>query len=426
MLGLSFRGLGSFGGRRAPKRTRRLKSASARGAQATSGRSSLARVGFLFGTRPEAIKLAPVINACLRSGVIEPVICVTAQHRELLDQVLDAFAIRPQEDLNLMREGQSLSGFASRALNSIGLWLDRQDLAAIIVHGDTTTTLMAAVAAYHRRIPIGHVEAGLRTGEKYEPFPEEGNRRLTDHLADFHFAPTDQAAENLVAEGIDPASILVTGNTVVDAVLHVHDRVVELGVAPPVDHPAGALMVLATMHRRESFGAPLIGICRALRTIVERDDRVHLVVPVHPNPHVRPVVYRELGAHPRIALIEPPAYPQFIALLAASHLVLTDSGGLQEEAPVLGKPVLVLRRLTERPEGVQAGVARLVGQDPAEILAQAERLLRDPDHYRSFVDARSPFGDGHAADRIAAFLAGAFAPADREALRADVHRRVAV
>jgi UDP-N-acetylglucosamine 2-epimerase (hydrolysing) len=383
------------------------------------------KVGFVFGTRPEAIKLAPVIAACREVPGLEPLVCVTAQHRELLDQVLGFFGIEPDEDLDLMSRGQTLSGFASQALSSLSLWLDRHELAALVVQGDTTTTLMAGLAAYHRQIPVAHVEAGLRTYRLYEPWPEEGNRRLTDHLARWHFAPTESAAANLLSEGLGPGSVHVTGNTVVDAVLHVWELAIQTGVAPPAPIGPGQRVITATVHRRENFGEPLRRICRALRLVVEREPNVDLVIPVHPNPNVRPVVHQLLGGRERIHLIEPPGYLEFVALMAASDLVVTDSGGVQEEAPILGKPTLVLRRVTERPEGVTAGAAIVVGDRVETIVPEIRRLLGDADYYRTFARSRSPYGDGHASQRIAHILRDGIGAADPGALRPAVPGRIA-
>jgi UDP-N-acetylglucosamine 2-epimerase (non-hydrolysing) len=362
------------------------------------------RIGFVFGTRPEAIKLAPVIAACRELPGVEPVVCVTAQHRDLLDQVLGLFDVEPDEDLDLMTEGQTLAGFASKALDAVGAWLESQRLDYVLVQGDTTSAFMGAMAAFYRKIPVGHVEAGLRTYRKYEPYPEEANRRLTDHVAELHFAPTELAASNLRAEGIDPGSIHFTGNTVVDAVMQVREMVGRDGLIPPVSMAPERALVTATIHRRENFGTPLRRICGALGTLVERNEQVEVIIPVHPNPNVRPVIMRELGGKDRVRLIDPPNYLQFIALLMASDVVLTDSGGVQEEAPILGKPTLVLRQVTERPEGVDAGAARVVGDGPENIVSEIERLLEDDEYYRGFAQARSPYGDGRASERIAHIL----------------------
>jgi UDP-N-acetylglucosamine 2-epimerase (hydrolysing) len=383
------------------------------------------RIGFVFGTRPEAIKLAPVIEACRWADGLEPVVCVTAQHRELLDQVLTVFGLGPDEDLDLMRGGQTLSSFTARALASIGAWLDREDLAAVVVQGDTNTTFAAALAAFHRRIPVAHVEAGLRTGAFYEPWPEEGNRRLTDHLSTWHFAPTEAAAANLIGEGLGPGSIHITGNTIVDAVLHVRNIVERRAVPVPIAVPSGRRIITVTAHRRENFGEPLVRICRAVRAIVDEHRDVHVVFPVHPNPNVRAIAFHELAGRDRISLIEPVGYLGFVALMDASHLVLTDSGGIQEEAPVLGKPALVMRRVTERPEGVDARSAIVVGDSEAEITYHARVLLTDAAAYARSAETRSPYGDGHASTRIVGAIRDDLGAADPSALRPVVPRRVA-
>jgi UDP-N-acetylglucosamine 2-epimerase len=393
--------------------------------RARSAPSSDLRIGFVFGTRPEAIKMAPVIAACGAAPGLEPVVCVTAQHRELLDQVLTFFGIEPDEDLDLMRDEQGLSSFTARALASIGTWLDREDLRALVVQGDTSTTFAATLAAYHRKVPVAHVEAGLRTGEIYEPWPEEGNRRMTDHLSTWLFAPTDAAATNLFREGLGPGSVRVTGNTVVDAVLHVRGLVRRLDIRPPVSVRPGTRIITVTSHRRENFGPPLIRICRALRTIADEHADVHIVFPVHPNPNVRAVVFRELARHKRISLIDPLGYLDFIALLGASHLVLTDSGGVQEEAPVLGVPTLVLRRVTERPEGVEASAAIVVGDVERRIVSEVNRLLMDDAAHAWLARPRSPYGDGHASSRIIEAIRESLGAPDTSALRPTVPSSVA-
>lgn len=383
------------------------------------------RIGFVFGTRPEAIKMAPIIAACAAAPGLQPIVCVTAQHRDLLDQVLSFFGVEPDEDLDLMRDEQTLSGFTARALSAIGNWLDREDLAALVVQGDTNTTFAASLAAYHRQIPVAHVEAGLRTGTMYEPWPEEGNRRMTDHVATWHFAPTEAAAANLLREGLGPASVRVTGNTVVDAIMHVRDMVERHGVQPPARIDPGRRVLTVTSHRRENFGEPLRRICRAVRSIADEHPDVQVVFPVHPNPNVRSVVFRELAGHDRIDLIEPPGYLEFVALLVASHLVLTDSGGVQEEAPVLGKPTLVLRRVTERPEGVDASAAIVVGDSEDRIVREVRRLLLDDAAYAFAAQPRSPYGDGHASVRIIDTIQRDLRAADTSALRPSVSGSVA-
>ena len=360
------------------------------------------RVLSIFGTRPEAIKLAPVIlELQKRAGRFENLVCVTAQHREMLDQVLDWFAIAPRYDLNLMQPNQALAEFAGRALVAIGDLLNDVKPDVVLVQGDTSTAMIAALGAFYRRCPVGHVEAGLRTRDRYNPFPEEINRRIVGTLTTYHFAPTAQAAEALKAEQVPAENIHVTGNTVVDALLMTVRRPVSLDLGFNL---ADRRLILVTAHRRESFGAPFESLCSALRDIADRNADVEIVYPVHLNPNVREPVMRILAGHPRIHLLEPLRYEQFSHLMAQSYLILTDSGGIQEEAPVLGKPTLVMRETTERPEAIAAGTARLVGTDRARIVAEAERLINDQDAYRAMAQAGSPFGDGHAAERIADIL----------------------
>ncbi len=359
----------------------------------------------ILGTRPEAIKLAPVIRELGRHPeTIRSRVCITAQHREMLDQVLDLFGIVPDVDLNLMQPDQTPSQVASAALERLDDLLQQERPDWVLIQGDTTTVLAAALAAYHRRVRIGHVEAGLRTHDKWRPFPEEMNRRLADHLSDLLFAPTEQARQNLLQEGIPEAFIHVTGNPVIDALLEIAGR----PWRPPAGHPFACLpqdhrLILVTAHRRESFGEPLRRICVALRHLARRDD-LHIVYPVHRNPNVWETVHRELGAEPGITLLPPVDYGELVYLLKRCTLVLTDSGGIQEEAPSLGKPVLVLREVTERPEGVAAGTARVVGTDPTRIIAEAERLLDDEVAYAGMARAVNPYGDGHAAERIVGIL----------------------
>jgi UDP-N-acetylglucosamine 2-epimerase (non-hydrolysing) len=356
------------------------------------------RVLTIFGTRPEAIKLAPVILEVQKHpDRLESRVCVTAQHREMLDQVLEWFQIVPHHDLDLMQPNQGLAEFASRALAAISELLKELRPDVVIVQGDTTTVMVAALSAFYQHIPVGHVEAGLRTRHRYNPFPEEINRRLAGVLATYHFAPTARAAEALRAEQVPEENIFVTGNTVIDALLSTVHRPVSL----PLDIDlAGRRLILVTAHRRENFGAPFESLCQALRDIADRNAEVEIVYPVHLNPNVRDPVGRILAEHPRVHLLEPLRYEQFVHLMAKAHLILTDSGGIQEEAPVLGKPTLVLRETTERPEAVESGTARLVGTDRGRIVAETERLLHDEASYRGMAQAGSPFGDGHAAERI--------------------------
>ncbi|MEK9724804.1 MAG: UDP-N-acetylglucosamine 2-epimerase (non-hydrolyzing) [Rhodospirillaceae bacterium] len=363
------------------------------------------RVLSVFGTRPEAIKMAPVVRALAADPDIESRVCVTAQHREMLDQVLELFAIRPDHDLDIMCPGQDLAHITQAVLTGMGDVLDRETPDRVLVHGDTTTTLAAALAAYYRRIPVGHVEAGLRTGEHYAPFPEEINRKLADGIADLHFAPTEAAAENLRREGVDPAGLSVTGNTVVDALLETVDtlhaddsRRRDLDARFAGSDPARRL-ILVTGHRRENFGAGFESICAALARLAGRDD-VRIVYPVHLNPHVREPVNRLLGGHDNIQLVEPLDYLPFVHLMNSCHLVITDSGGIQEEAPSLGKPVLVMRDVTERPEGVAAGTVKLVGTDTDAIVRETVLLLDDEAAYNAMARAHNPYGDGRASGRI--------------------------
>jgi UDP-N-acetylglucosamine 2-epimerase (non-hydrolysing) len=357
-----------------------------------------------FGTRPEAIKLAPVIIELRRRSRMRVLVVTTGQHRELVSQVLNVFAIVPDADLGVMQPRQALAALSSRVLASMDQRLAEMKPDLVVVQGDTTSAFMCALAAFYRRIPVGHVEAGLRTLSALDPFPEEMNRRLTSRLSSWHFAPTDRARECLIAEGVSPDALFMTGNTVVDALCQIRETDAFKAVQLPVKTGRGERLLLVTLHRREHWGAPLLGMCKALRAIVEQCGDVRIVIPVHLNPAVREVVYAELGNVSRISLIEPLEYLPFIALMEASWLVLTDSGGVQEEAPALGCPVLVLRNTTERPEAVESGVARLVGTDPDAILRAALDLLQHPDRRAEMARRVSPFGDGHAARRIADVL----------------------
>jgi UDP-N-acetylglucosamine 2-epimerase (non-hydrolysing) len=360
------------------------------------------RILTVFGTRPEAIKLAPVILELEKHhDRFENLVCVTAQHREMLDQVLEWFAIEPHYDLDLMQPDQRLAKFASRALLAVNDLLQEVRPDVVIVQGDTTTVMIAALSAFYQRIPVGHVEAGLRTRNRYNPFPEEINRRMAGVLATFHFAPTARAADALRAEQVSEENIFITGNTVVDALLMTVQRPVNLELDFSLD---GRRLILVTAHRRESFGAPFESLCLALRDIAERNAEVEIVYPVHLNPNVRDPVTRILAEHPRIHLLDPLRYEQFVHLMAKAHLILTDSGGIQEEAPILGKPTLVMRETTERPEAIEVGTGRLVGTDRKRIVAEAERLLHNEEEYRAMAQAGSPFGDGHAAERIVNIL----------------------
>lgn len=370
------------------------------------------RVLCVFGTRPEAIKMAPVIRELKRyPEYFEVRICVTAQHREMLDQVLNIFNIQPDIDLNLMEPDQALSELTSRVITTMTRVLEQERPDWVLIQGDTTTVMATALAAFYLRIPVGHVEAGLRTRDRYNPFPEEINRRLVGVLATYHFAPTQTAKDALLAEGVPSESIVVTGNTVVDALYWIlgqppseQSRQIfdELGLLGDKD----CKIVLVTAHRRESFGQRFESLCRGLRRLVERNPDVYLIYPVHMNPNVRGPVYRILTGHERIRLVEPLPYETFVRLMDVAYIVLTDSGGIQEEAPVLGKPVLVLREKTERPEVIDAGVAKLVGTDEERIVTEAERLLYDAGAYEAMAKAGSLFGDGRAAERIVQTLLG--------------------
>lgn len=356
----------------------------------------------IFGTRPEAIKLAPVILELQKHpDRLENLVCVTAQHREMLDQVLEWFRIEPDYDLDLMQPDQGLAEFASRALVSVSKVLQEVQPDVVLVQGDTTTVMMTALAAFYQHIPVGHVEAGLRTRNRYDPFPEEINRRTASVLATWHFAPTERAAAALRAEQVAEENIIVTGNTVVDALLMTVQRPVDLKLDFGLN---GRRLIVVTAHRRESFGAPFESLCLALRDLAERNPDVEVVYPVHLNPKVREPVGRILTGQPRIHLLEPLRYEQFAHLMALAYLILTDSGGIQEEAPVLGKPTLVMRETTERPEAIEAGTARLVGTNRQRIVAEAERLLYDKELYRTMAQVGSPFGDGRAAERIVEIL----------------------
>ncbi len=359
----------------------------------------------VFGTRPEAIKMAPLVLELAARPEMDCQVAVTAQHREMLDQVLQLFQISPAYDLNLMRHGQTIGQITAGVLKGLDEVLADAQPDVVLVHGDTTTTFAASLAAFYRRIPCGHVEAGLRTFDKYAPYPEEINRRLTGVLADYHFAPTAQARDNLLAEGVPPARIAVTGNTVIDALLQVVKKdcsLTGLGL-DAVDWRRRVLLL--TCHRRENWGAPMEEIFGAVRQLVAEQEEVEVVFPVHKNPVVREVAQQVLGDCPRVHLCEPLDYLPLCHVMNRCYLVLTDSGGLQEEAPALGKPVLVLRQVTERPEAVAAGTARLVGTDRETILAAVGQLLRDPQQYQGMARAVNPFGDGTASRQIGDHLA---------------------
>lgn len=355
-----------------------------------------ARVLCVAGTRPEAIKMAPVILALRAGARVDCRVVATAQHRDMLDQVFRLFGIKPDLDLDLMRPDQALADLTARMLLALDRTLQEERPALVLAQGDTTTVLATALACFYRRVAFGHVEAGLRTGNKAYPFPEEGHRVVASHLAALHFAPTAQARRNLLHEGIDDRTIHVTGNPGIDALQMTAARPVPIGVE--LD-PTKRLIVL-TVHRRENIGRPLEEICRGVRELVRRHGDIEVLCPVHPNPHVKAIVEQGLGRQERIRLCPPLDYGPFVSALKAACLILTDSGGVQEEAPALGKPVLVLRDETERPEAVEAGVVRLVGPHADAIVREASRLLSDAGAYAAMARGVSPYGDGHAAERI--------------------------
>jgi UDP-N-acetylglucosamine 2-epimerase (non-hydrolysing) len=357
------------------------------------------RVLTVFGTRPEAIKMAPVVRALQEHPDTVVEVAVTGQHREILDQVLELFKIKPDHDLNVMQHRQGLYGLTASALSGMQQVLEGSKAEVTLVQGDTTTAFAAGLASFYAKIPVGHIEAGLRTDDIYEPFPEEMNRRMLSTIAHLHFAPTNGSLQNLLAEGTPRHKIYVTGNTVTDALVQIAHTL------PPglpkglVDLPAGARFALVETHRRENLGEPMRCVCKALKTLVDRHPDFHVVFSVHPNPAVRDVVFPELQGVDRVHLLEPVDYTTLITLIRECTLILTDSGGIQEEAPSLGKPVLVLRRQTERPEGVEAGVAELMGTDYDKIVARASQLWSDPSAYQKMSMVASPYGDGQAARR---------------------------
>jgi UDP-N-acetylglucosamine 2-epimerase (non-hydrolysing) len=365
----------------------------------------------LVGTRPEAIKLFPVINRLKAEEGIAVTVCATAQHRELLDQVLKLANIVPDIDLNVMTANQTLDQLSGRLLENIGKVLDQVRPSRVIVQGDTTTAMAGALASYYRRIPVSHVEAGLRSGDIYAPWPEEVNRKIVGSIADTHFAPTHKAARMLLSENVPEKRIHVTGNTVIDALLITKSIVdKDPALASRWDdiraRHGNRRIILVTCHRRENFGSGILSIVDALLAILNRQDVV-VVLPVHPNPNVRDVLAERLAKHPRAELISPQEYTDFVGLLSLAYLVLTDSGGVQEEAPTFGKPVLVMRETTERPEGVEAGTARLVGASYSRIVEETSRLLDNDGHYQSMSLAHNPYGDGKASERIVKVLMNA-------------------
>lgn len=363
-----------------------------------------AKILVIFGTRPEAIKLFPVVRALEADRRFKPVVCVSAQHRQMLDQVLAIAGIVPDHDLNLMQPGQTLDGLTAALLTELGKVMDVEQPARVVVQGDTATAMAGALAAYYRKIPVDHVEAGLRSGNIYHPWPEEVNRKIIGTIASLHFAPTDVSARALLAEQVDPARVHVTGNTVIDALHWVRTRIfakpsLAADLADLEKLFAGRRIIGVTSHRRENFGEGMENIAEAIRRIAARND-VAVIFPVHLNPNVRAVMNQRLGHLSNVALIEPLDYPHFVRLLSIAEIMLTDSGGVQEEAPALGKPVLVMRETTERPEGVTAGTARLVGTDVTRIVTEIFNLLDDKAAYEAMARAHNPFGDGQSARRI--------------------------
>jgi UDP-N-acetylglucosamine 2-epimerase (non-hydrolysing) len=360
------------------------------------------RLLLVFGTRPEAIKIAPVaLGLRGQSGEFETVLCSTGQHIDMLNQTLSVFGLKPDIDLKLMTPRQTLADLTARAVGALDNVMSRVRPDLVVVQGDTTSAMVAALAAYYHRTPVSHVEAGLRTDDTYQPFPEEGNRRLISTLAALHFAPTPSAAYRLQQVGVPEGRIFVTGNTVIDSLLRVRENSGHRGT---LARPSSRRRVLVTMHRRENRGAALEDTCRAILQLVDRNRNVEVVFPVHAAPFVRDPVTRLLSGHARIILTEPIGYQEFILLMDSCHLILTDSGGIQEEAPALGKPVLVLRDTTERLEAIDAGTARLVGTDPTRVLSETETLLHSEKAYQAMARAHNPYGDGRAAERIVAAL----------------------
>jgi UDP-N-acetylglucosamine 2-epimerase (non-hydrolysing) len=364
------------------------------------------KVMLIFGTRPEAIKMAPLVKALERHPGFDPQVVVTAQHREMLDQILELFEIAPHVDLNLMQPGQTLAGLTSRVVEKLGPVIASLKPDVVLVQGDTTTTFCGALSAFYENVPIGHLEAGLRTGDLREPFPEEMNRVLTTRLARWHFPATENNRQTLLNEGVDPKSVFVTGNSVIDALLQVRDRI-EAGqrsaqTAELIERFQRPY-VLVTGHRRESFGGGFESICRAIAKLAKQHPEFDIVYPVHLNPNVQEPVRRILSRVSNVHLIDPLPYEPFVAMMCRAYFILTDSGGVQEEAPSLGKPVLVMRDKTERQEGLDGGV-RLVGTDETRILSESEKLITDEAHYRSMAEATNPYGDGKTSDRVLELL----------------------
>lgn len=372
--------------------------------------SARKKILVVVGTRPEAIKMAPVILALRSQPWAQVTVLATAQHRQMLDQVMSAFGIGVDIDLDLMRPNQSLTELTARILQGMDKVFHEATYDAVLVQGDTTTVMAVALAAFYRHIPVGHIEAGLRTGDIRNPFPEEMNRIVAGRLSRWHFAPTLSARDNLLREGYPEASVHVTGNTVIDALMTVAARELDIGLPVPEDKR----LVLVTSHRRENFGQPLREICQAVRDLVDQHPDIHVLYPVHPNPNVMSTANELLSGHPAITLTAPLDYLPFVAAMKRACIILSDSGGVQEEAPALARPVLVLRRETERPEAVTEGVVRLVGPDREAIVREASRLLTDPAAYAEMARGVSPYGDGHAAQRIVSILHRDLCVANRE------------
>ena len=371
------------------------------------------KVMSVFGTRPEAIKMAPLVKALDKEPKTDSIVCVTAQHREMLDQVLEDFKIVPDYDLNIMKAGQTLEDITVRALTGIGEVIREVKPDIVLVHGDTSTTFAASLASYYNQTKVGHVEAGLRTYDKYQPFPEEMNRRLTGAIADLHFSPTKMARENLLKENIDENGIFITGNTAIDALKTTIDDsyVFTVDELNKIDFKNKRVITI-TAHRRENLGEPLKNICRAFRRIADDYEDVEVVYAVHKNPAVSNTVHEILGGHERIHLLDPLDLRDMHNLMNRSYLVMTDSGGLQEEVPSMGKPVLVLRNVTERPEGVEAGTLKLAGTDENTVYGMAKQLLDDKEEYRKMAVAKNPFGDGNASERIVGAILYSFGLSD--------------
>lgn len=371
------------------------------------------KVFVVFGTRPEAIKMAPVVRQLQQHPQIQCVVCVTAQHRQMLDQVLSLFQITPDYDLDVMKAQQSLPDLTAHMLQKLSPILQAEQPDVVLVHGDTTTTFVGGLAAFYQRIAVAHVEAGLRTHNLYSPWPEEANRKLTGVLAQLHFAPTPQARQHLLDEQVSDANIVVTGNTVIDALLTINQQLDQQQLTPVLDFAFmqhERRMVLITGHRRENFGQGFESICLAIAQLAQQHPEVDWVYPVHLNPQVRQPVYALLAGRENIYLIEPQEYVPFVALMRRSYFILTDSGGIQEEAPALGKPVLLMRETTERPEAVHAGTVRLVGTQTDQMIQAAHELLTDPSCYQRMSLAHNPYGDGTAAQQIVQTLIARFAP----------------